>query len=272
MGSPTISIYLSAIRPQLWKRMYNSLLTNDVSFEIIFIGNVSPTCVLPENCYYIYSPVKPPQCAEIGLRVCEGEYCILAMDDLIFNEHALDNLLKAFEDTKREDIVVSCTPYLYGKELPNHYYRFWPCGEEGIGKQKLDSPLTPIAGLYKTKIVKELGGIDRGFIKSHWDVDLAMRLFSAGGIGFFCNNATAEEILDPTSNKRLCTRATADREYLHLLWTIPMHKYLNNPSAYKIMYLDESKLPILQHRTKPVDRFVDENILALSQGPNGTWI
>jgi len=268
---PLVSIYVPSIRPQNWVRMYDFLSKNDASFEIIFVGHIPPTFELPNNIVFINSPVKPTQCAEIGIRHCRGAYCIFAQDDMVFNEHALDNLVKAFEDTGREDLVVSCTPYLHGKELLDSYYRFFPVGESNVHGHKRTSPITPIGGLYKTSVVRKLGGVDKNFIRSHWDIDLSMRLYSIGGICFFCKEAIAEEILD--NSPRLCAGAQHDRHYLDSMWTMPIGTYLANPSAYDVMYVDGNHPTgvLLQHRLKPVDCFVEENLLTLSQGPKERW-
>jgi len=270
---PIISVYAPSIRPELWVRIHSSLSKSDVSFELIFVGHVPPTFTLPGNIVHIYSPVKPSQCAEIALRRCEGEYCMFAPDDLIFNEHALDYLFKAFKDTGREDVVVSCTPHLYGKELRDSYYRFFPVDDVNIPEHKRTSPIVPIGGLYKTEVVRRLGGVDKNFIRSGWDIDLAMRLYSMGGIGFFCKEAIVEEILDPTK-ERLCAGATHDRNYNNNLWTIPIDEYLTNPTSYDVMYVDENHPigAILRNRKKFVDKFIDEDLLTISQGPKGRWV
>ena len=56
MNNPVVSIYISAIRPFLWEAVYKSIAeSNQVSFEIIFVGNVPPEFTLPENCHHIHS-------------------------------------------------------------------------------------------------------------------------------------------------------------------------------------------------------------------------
>ena len=272
MSKPLISIYVPSIRPQNWVRMYKSLSKSNAPFEIIFVGPEPPVTTLSHNMRHISTSVKPTQCAEIGLRYCVGEYCMFAQDDMVFNEHALDYLLKAFEDTKRDDVVISCTPYLYGKELLHSYYRYFPVGESDDYGHKRTSPITPIGGLYKTELVRALGGVDKNFIRSHWDIDLSMRLYSIGGVGSFCKEAITEELLD--NSPRLCAGAQHDRHYLDSMWTMPIGTYLANPSSYEVMYVDENHPTgaLLQHRRESVARFVDENILTLSQGPKERWI
>lgn len=64
-----ISLFGPSIRPELWMRLYRSLSSNAVPFEIIFVGNRLPDFSLPNNIHFIYSEVKPAQCAEIARHI-----------------------------------------------------------------------------------------------------------------------------------------------------------------------------------------------------------
>ena len=253
MGSPTISIYLSAIRPQLWQRMYDSLSLNNVSFEIIFVGDVSPTFTLPDNCCHIYSPVKPTQCAEIGFRACTGEFCLFASDDMIFQDHCLDILIDRFRSTGREDIAVSCMHKAGGKIIPLNRCKFIP--------GRADSPNLPMAAIYKTEVYHSLGPRDRNFVCTYADLDVAMRLYERGGITIYVENCVVEEILIPGT--------TVDMYDTGLNW---LGKDIDWPLVCDL-WMENNVF--LTNRKRPVEPFVEEGLLIESQGrkghPNRRW-
>jgi hypothetical protein len=112
-----ISLFGPAIHPELWMRFYNSLSSSKVPFEIIFVGNNPPKFQLPENCHFIYSETKPVQCVEIGSRYTTGELIMPFADDIVFSEHALDNLYKEFKELNDDKIILSSRYFLSGKEL-----------------------------------------------------------------------------------------------------------------------------------------------------------
>jgi hypothetical protein len=46
MNTPLISLCASAIHPEFWMYTYNTLMTNKIKWEIIYVGNVKPTFTL----------------------------------------------------------------------------------------------------------------------------------------------------------------------------------------------------------------------------------
>jgi len=266
---PVISIYVPGVRPHFWLQMYDSLCANDISFELIFVGHIDPPYILPNNVLHLHTPVKPVQCAEIGFRLCQGEYCMYLADDILLNPHALDIL---YEKTKEKDgsAIFSCTPYINGRRIKTASYRFFPADD--ISQYREDSPITPLGALYKKKWIRELGGIDRNFVCTAWDIDLAMRFYEQGGICEFLEEAEANEIV-PSQSGRLATEGEGDRLTLERFWTVRRTNITPEEEKTTVMYVDESlPLCILKKRTCPVESFVDDNIGTLSQGPKGKWV
>ena len=64
MKKPDISIIGTAARPENWLSLYRSLGSDDVSFEIVFVGPNEPDYELPSNFRFIKSNVKPMQCEQ----------------------------------------------------------------------------------------------------------------------------------------------------------------------------------------------------------------
>jgi hypothetical protein len=272
--SPVISIFVPSIRPELWARMYNSLLTNKIPFEIIFIGPIVCQQKLPNNVRHIITSVKPSQCAEIGLRSCLGSYCIFTQDDIIFSTKALDILYENIR-SEGDDIVISCIPYVNGKRFDIAYYRFFPVDSKDFIHRK-DSPIVPLCGIYKLDSLKDLGGIDRNFVSSFWDVDLAMRFYEKGGRSKFSEEVAANEIVVPKA-KRLGSEGKEDRTLLEALWTYTHEEFEKLSSKEReileIAHCDRS-IPcgiIVKKRRRQLEPFVEENITTLSQGPKGRW-
>lgn len=79
-----ISIICSSRRPYLWKKFYNQIHSDNIDYEIIFIGPFKPKFKLPKTCKFIHTIVKPTQCAEIGFRAANGNFLFGPLaDDLI---------------------------------------------------------------------------------------------------------------------------------------------------------------------------------------------
>jgi hypothetical protein len=264
---PVISLYVPSIRPENWPKQLASLKQSTVPFEVIYVGHVPPIegKNYPPELQYIHSAVKPAQCAEIGFRACEGEFCIFAQDDVIFGPNTLDILHAAFLKQGTDLSVVSCMPYLNGSPLETARYRFWD-GDRG-------SPMTPIGGLYKRSVLVELGGIDKNFVCTAWDIDLCMRLFERGGFGVFCEGTIANEVVPPNSTRLCSYGARIDRPLLHTLWTMTHGEYAHQKNI-PIHYLNPGRKPngvICKNRRRPFEPFSPIDLLVKSQGPTGRW-
>jgi len=266
MSNLDVSIYIPGIRPQLWERVWKSLVENSVSWEIIFVGHVPPTFALPTNVRHIYSPVKPAQCSEIGFRACEGEFCIYSHDDIFFGEHTLDRLVDRWHKIKGELIAVSCLPYVMGKLIPTRQYLFW---DSVVG-----SPPVPITALYKRSVLQAIGSRDKNFIASYSDVDLAMRFYQVGGRHTFCKDTMADEdygFHDP--NRLIWTGLKYDRPLLDKLWTMTRAEYAQHPNrkniCFRFIHPKLSNCLVLRDRAQLVEPFVEEGLLIASQGPKG---
>ena len=290
---PVISLFSSAVRPDLWMRLYKSLKKNDVPFEVIFVGDNPPKFKLPENCHFIYSETKPVQCVEIAARYATSEYIMPFADDCVFSPHALDNLLRAFKELNDEKIILSCRYVLFGKDIAEESARYWV--------REPNSPIMPAAGLMTKKMWKELGGIDRSFMSMFWDLDLAMRMYEIGGRVLLSKDAWIEEFhpWNKIIKKRpkimqnkfihktasLCYQSvfrkgkkktrlfmehglTTDRQLLDSFW-VPKDPGFSGP----VHCLNNApELGILsKKRLKPFFPFEEKHLLTITQGPKGRW-
>lgn len=185
---PTISVIATAYRTYWWMEIYNSFITNKVSFEIIFVGHVKPDFKLPKNFKFIYTKVKPAQCLEIAFRNATGDFVINIADDCIFYNKFLDNLYNKMTmliKKKRKVVLSPIQMKNKGGFVPNKKYCFWPDDRK--------SPMLPFSSMMKREDWKNLGGIDKNFIAIFGDLDISMRMIESGGRIFFCKEAIFEE-------------------------------------------------------------------------------
>jgi hypothetical protein len=299
-----ISLFGSAVHPELWMRMYNSLSSNAIPFEIIFVGNNRPKFKLPDNCHFIYSEVKPPQCFEIGIRYATNDLIMPFVDDLVFSEHALDNLYKEFKKLNDDKVILSCRYVLEGKDIAEEVGHYWA--------DDFNSPTMPLAGLMKREMWKQIGGVDRRFTAMFWDLDLAMRVYEIGGRVVLSKNVFAEEMhpqkgfskfskkiprvlknilrLFPKFRRKLITLfltseikkknsrlfigfgLITDRSILEKFWVIKNGSQNNiPPDSIHCISTREDRGILSKIRLLPVMPFEDKHILTVSQGPKGRW-
>ncbi|OHB79355.1 MAG: hypothetical protein A2Z25_15830 [Planctomycetes bacterium RBG_16_55_9] len=257
-----ISLFGPAIYTENWMGFYESLTSNEVPFEIVFVGHRAPEFTLPDNFHFIYSEVKPAQCAEIASRYAVGDYVLAIADDVVFSEHALDKMYKMHRSFDCDKIMISCRYILNKKDVTDEAAYYW------WGEKK--SPRMPVAGILKRSMWKQLGGIDRRFVALCWHLDIAMRFYEIGGAVGLCEDAWIEEI---ESTRRLYADvgAPVDRPLLDWFWV--RHTEPPEGAAFSscIHYKSKEKGVISRTRLSPVVPFDDQYILTRSQGPKGKW-
>jgi len=257
---PIISVCDMAKRPQYWMKMYNSLCSNDIPFEVIYVGPKSPKFTLPDNFKFIYSKVKPAQAAEIASRRSTGEFLIHIPDDHTLSKGALDILYKTYLRYLDEKIVVSCVMNQNRKPIKK--------GLDNFILYNLETPRIPLQALFNKKIWDRLGGIDKNFISSLWDVDMAMRIIEIGGSMIHCEDVISNEyVTDRERERRLIGKklgGVSDRKYLHKAWVIGKNKM-----SKKAWATGDNKMS--KKRLIPSISFKSKKILERSERPRGEW-
>ena len=279
---PKISIIGSGIRVNLWKSFYKNLSeNNDLDFEIIFTGHVTPNFELPKNFIFNYSETKPAQCVEISARSASGDLVMISSDDVIFNDHFLDNIYKHYIENCSAKDAVSASFQRRGYEYATEDYQFWP----GID----NSPMMPMNAVFKRTLWHDLGGIDINFIGLFYDLDLTLRLLENGGKTFFCKESKTEEIFPedqdflaqlrrkistflgkkekPSSLYEEIGRGY-DKPTLERFWL----KSLNDIKESDDYYAINGDKAHMKKRLYAVESFTNESIVKYSQGPKGRWV
>tara|TARA_B110000008_G_scaffold47063_1_gene45449 strand:- start:48 stop:929 length:882 start_codon:yes stop_codon:yes gene_type:complete len=243
---PIVSICCSGIRPNNWMKIYRSVGKNiTVDFELVFCGPFAPDYELPKNLRYIKSDVKPSQCWEIAYRNAIGDFVMHFGDDTLFTvESPLDKLYKLFKEQSNEKMIVSCKQFWNGKPIPD-------VGNRLINGNPL-SPYVPFSGLMTRKLYNEMGGLDINFIAVISDLDLAMRIYRAGGDIIMSDVGLDEDRENASEGSSLCVEYYEyDMGYLRTLWT--------------------DKDEVLNKRSKPFEPYKDKDLYTKSQGPRGRW-
>ena len=275
-SKPLVSLIGSGIRVDLWQNLHKNLSNNDVSFEIVLVGDVRPGFKLPENFRYIHSQVKPSQCFEIAARSAKGELIVIIADDLLFSNGFLDNLYKTYSNECTERDFVSGLFKRHGEFYDNESYKFWPKVEH--------SPRLPICPMLSTNLWHDIGGVDINFIALFWDLDLVLRMFENGGNGYICSTAFCEEIFQEKSLyskllEKIYSRKVLqsslyqefgvkmDRPKLDSFWTKVVTCELSDKDYYAVK---NNVMHMKKRMFEPV-RIQDKDIINFSQGPKGRW-
>jgi len=247
-----ISIVSSASRPELWLDWYSCIGDNNIDFEVVFVGPNTPDFILPDNFHFIKTDVKPTQCWEIATRYAIGEYLVFLGDDIFFDTpNPLDKLYKTFISYNTEKLMLSCQ---FKQILSTHTRVYDLSGHKPEGTNIEDIILPSGFMLYKN-YYRYLGGLDSNFIGLYWDLDLCFRVLEDNGITKLSDVWVAEQVIRcKESDSLYWSFGINDREeILRGFWPT-----FNTTNELK--------------RTKPIEPFLDYNILTESQGPKGRWV
>ena len=231
-----ISVYGTSIRPEYWMSVYQQLSQNDVEFEILFSGPNPPSFELPANFIFIHTNVKPAQAAEIVSRSCTGNFMLNIADDINFPEHVLDIYISEYNKLNDKNIMLSGVYGRDGIKYPDEEMRF------NIENQ--DSALLPLCGFIETSLRRKIGSIDRNFIGTYWDLDIALRFYEMGGYIHLIEDLVLCEMTGWADGVSLGSRCHVD-----------------GPLVYELFGRD-GRSP----RIRPVEGFDDTDIMTINQG------
>ena len=240
---PKISIIASAIRTELWLNLYNSLLSNETPFEIIFVGNKKPDFNLPANFKYIYSITKPSQCYEIGFREAIGDLINWSADDVIYSERALDIAYIFYHSYLNKEKLVVAFNCIENGSPTSQGHRIYDV---------LSPRMAPI-GMMNRKQLLSLGGYDKRFICGQAENDLVMRNYQDGGWLEICEPAKVY-IEHNKAHKGISKFRVEDGYNYHL----EDRRILEDKWIRKII-----------HDFQP---FENDKLLTITQGNKGEWV
>lgn len=180
---PKISLFASSVRPHLWKDFFASLQANDISFEVVFAGNLDPE-VVSENMpsfrnkeqtfrYIKTGNIKPAQVYEIARLACRGELLHWTADDAEYSPNLLDYVYHFWSAQKNNRIILSCQTIEDGNFVVLEHHRLF-------GRAYNTPQMAPL-GFMSAAFLQEVKGIDRRYVSGQWDNDILMRAYNLGG-------------------------------------------------------------------------------------------
>lgn len=258
MNKPIISIIGPAHRTHFWKEFYRSVSFNEVPIEIIFVTDKKPDFTLPSNFKWIYSTVKPVQCVEIALREAQGDIIHWTADDTIYNSGCFDNAYKTYQEFGFNNMVYfKCFEETRGKWLDKTNGHFLFENVPTIAKVSRSLRMMPY-GLMGRQLIKDVGGIDSQFIAGQWENDLVLRAYSQGSTMVFCEGA---EAYGDHNNKHLDINGNLENNLYDT--------HLTECNILQDLWVTNGELVL--NRQRPVEKFVDKDLLTISQGNKGKW-
>lgn len=261
---PQISLCAAAARPDFWQRFYNSTLQNNVRIEVVFVGPLMPSWILPDNFKFIKSNVKPSQAYEIAFRHATGELIGWTADDANYNSpevnspNALDLIWQRYQEACNEfddlkTMLAMCPLEDSSAEWENHFFFY---GDR-------NTPRMAPFGFINREWFYSLGGYDRNFICGQSENDVVMRGLQNGGRIEVVERSWVHvhhaECHGPDYPFR--SGYDRDRAFLENCWVDQGYGTYEVSTPYTLS----------SQRLKPVEPFLEENILTENQGPAGRW-
>ena len=213
---PTISAYMSSIRPYRWMALYERIKQIGVPFEMVILGPKNPDYELPPEIRFYRTDVKPAQCQHVAALLCEGKYLLQMVDDLSYTPGSIEAMIEVQEDAdSKQKKVMSTAVYTqngvnYRAQMNIH------------GHPRPDLPLLPVCGCYPRAAFAEVGGFDKRFTGAMGELDLYQRLSQAGYETIFVDGIVNEDLqYQNQENTSLCGKWWGiDRPLFLNIWNI----------------------------------------------------
>ena len=249
-----ISLYASAIKIQFWQEIYERLNASNEPFELIFAGFNPPDFVLPDNFKFIYTRAKSATAAEMARRECKGDFIIPAVDDWMFPTNMLKLFMNEYNQLEDKKTMISAW---YGNQ--------WMWVSEATHRLNANDPdlILPLFPMLSVEYQKIIGGIDKRFNVTMWDLDLYLRFRRIGGKLKFVGRPAPETLVGNFE----FGRESVQTDDCVIVWEKPNTcTYLNNPEHMRLGGEDHLLFRQLWgadgrlERTTPVEEYSDEEL------------
>ena len=276
-----ISLFSSAIKPHLWKKLMDSLKSNTIEYEVIFAGPLEEsitdmfTSEYPQLKYIKTENIKVAQCYEVARRACNGEIVGWISDDCVFPAGALNKIWSHFDYNYAKSV------FAIGNHDPE-------CENNNLNDQRffsrnLNTPQMANIGFMNRRYLEELGGIDRRYIYGKWECDICMRVLADGG-----QVVKYEDVVVSINHTNKCghinndwSGVNEDGEILDNSWVIggytgvPKALFVINDNHTMGAFYPITNQEVTLHRNDCFEPYVDDGTLQTkSQGMNipGRWV
>jgi len=243
------SIISPAIRTENWLKIYNSVISDNISFEMIFAGPRKPNFKLPRNFKYIKTNVKPAQCWEILYKKARGKYIMNIGDDYIFKtEKPLKILSRELSSIKEKKILLGLR-YIFRNIDQTKMLTI------KINNNETESELLPMSPPLKKKLWYKYGRFDSRFICTLMDGDFFLRMVKDGYKVKHSAVIISEEEKLEDNRKMSRDYMRLDQKLIIKLWTKKV----------------KDKLIFTKERNEPVKNYKTKTLMAISEEPCGRW-
>lgn len=178
MSDIKVSIFASAIRPNIWQSLFDSLKSTTIKYEIIFGGPINIKRIkninFPKEFRYIQTGnIKPSQVYEATRRECTGETISWVADDCEFSEDCYGKAYKYWKSLNNEKIVLSIQTIEdgYAYNMKDHSY---------VGFDRSTPLMAPLC-LMSRQFLEDLGGLDRRYVAGQYENSITCLTYHSGG-------------------------------------------------------------------------------------------
>lgn len=187
MSDIKVSLFASAVRPQLWPALFKSLKGTSVEYDIVFSGDglKSGELMFPEgaspNCNFTHirtERIKPAQCYELARRHCTGETVVWVADDCEFPNNVIGKAYEYWKSQNNEKLILSLQTKESGYGQKDG--KLFPMKEHTFYSSMVETPLMAPIALMSRKFLDELGGIDQRYVCGQYENDIVMRAYQRG--------------------------------------------------------------------------------------------
>lgn len=261
-----ISLFMSAARPKWWKRMYQSLIGNKCSWEIVAVGPHPLLEEMPINFRYYKCDFKPTQCYAAASYFSRGELIGWMADDSQYNSDSLDKIWDVYKSQKNKLGIFTQRTFENGKDVTEEHHFFRHCK---------DTPqMAPMAFMHAGFFWK-LGGYDRNFVSGQTENDIVMNALADGGKIVHvpesrvylnheeCHGGLINKVKYRLGKNSFRTGYQTDRRYLEECWVKEGYGTYDEKT---LKHGTVSPIRLLPHQG-----FNYDNILTVAQGPQGRW-
>lgn len=180
-----VSLFASAVRPQLWTALFKSLEGTSIEYEVVFCGNKfdrnHTSIAIGHNFTHIRTEnIKPAQCYEIARRHCIGETVMWIADDCEFPNDVVGKAYKYWKSQNNEKLILSIQTKESGYRnetgtlFDMNIHRFFG-----------GNPYTPLMAplcLMSRNFLDDLGGFDRRYICGQYENQCVTMAYTKGAI------------------------------------------------------------------------------------------
>lgn len=291
-----VSLFASAVRPQLFPALFKSLEGTSVPYEVIFSGTSyseypgisyeQPLDYTPNWFkYYKTKNIKPAQNYEIARRHCTGDVVVWIADDMEFPNNVIGKAYDYWKSQNNEKLILSIQTKETGYEMPKG--ELFPMDEHCFYGRMKKTPLMAPVAMMSRKFLEEIGGFDRRFICGQYENFCVMMAYERGATVEIFGGPDCYIDIDHLGKSLAIGESKTEADFIHR----PFAKgYINDRNvletswttfdpvaAFKAIHAGERPHTLREVSKVQLDKFEpyeDTDILVKSQSNNLTdrWV